>query len=120
MNKELKNFIGNIESRFIFDGLADIIICDGFTGNIILKLIEGITEYNFNLISNKLSSNQTSEIDNIKNMYNYEKYGATPILGIKGLVFKSHGSSSKISIFNALETAKKAYKIDLENKLINC
>ena len=53
-------------------------------------------------------------------MYNYEKYGATPILGIKGLVFKSHGSSSKISIFNALETAKKAYKIDLENKLINC
>ena len=52
MDKELDNFIGNIESRYIFDGLADIIICDGFTGNIILKLIEGMMEYNLNLISN--------------------------------------------------------------------
>jgi len=119
MNKELKNFIGNIESRFIFDGLADIIICDGFTGNIILKLIEGMMEYNLNLVSSKLNLQKSPIINNIKELYNYEEYGAAPILGIKGLVFKSHGSSSKVSILNALKTAKKSYAINLQDKLTN-
>ena len=112
----LKNFIGNIESRYIFDGKADIVVCDGFTGNIVLKLIEGITNYNFNLISSKLDSDSNQKINSIKKMYNYEEYGATPILGIKGLVLKSHGSSSKLSIKNALKTAEKLHKFNLINK----
>ena len=116
MNKESDNFIGNIESRYIFDGLADIIVCDGFTGNIILKLIEGMMKYNLDLISNKLDLNDSPTINHIRELYNYEKYGAAPILGIKGLVFKSHGSSSQVSILNALKAAKKAYLIDLQNK----
>ncbi len=113
----LKNFIGNIESRYIFDGKADIVICDGFTGNIVLKLIEGMANYNLSLISKKLNLDDNKQIENIKKIYNYEEYGATPILGIKGLVLKCHGSSSGLSITNALKTAQKLHEVDLINKL---
>ena len=117
MENQLQGFIGNIESRYLFDGKADIVVCDGFTGNIVLKLIEGMANYNLNLISKKLNLDDNKQIDNIKKIYNYEEYGATPILGIKGLVLKSHGSSSGLSIKNALKTAQKLHKIDLINKL---
>jgi glycerol-3-phosphate acyltransferase PlsX len=117
LDKELKNFIGNIESRYIFEGKADIILCDGFTGNIVLKLIEGMTNYNFNLISSKLNLENNSMIDKVKKLYDYEQYGASPILGIKGLVFKSHGSSSKIAIKSAISNAVKLCKINLVNKI---
>jgi len=117
LNKELDNFIGNIESRYIFEGKADIILSDGFTGNIVLKLIEGMTNYNFNLISSKLNLENNNMIDRVKKLYDYEQYGATPILGIKGLVFKSHGSSSKIAIKSALNNAVKLCKINLVNKI---
>tara|TARA_Y100001960_G_scaffold311328_1_gene371785 strand:- start:123 stop:1091 length:969 start_codon:yes stop_codon:yes gene_type:complete len=116
MQEHLEDFIGNIESRYIFDGKADIVVCDGFTGNIVLKLIEGITNYNFNLISSKLDLNNNETINSIKKIYNYEEYGATPILGIKGLVLKSHGSASKTSIKNALKTAEKLHRFNLINK----
>ena len=75
-----------------------------------------MTKYNLDLISSKLNLNDNKIINNIKKIYDYEEYGATPILGIKGLVFKSHGSSSKVSIKNALRTAIKVHKIDLINK----
>ena len=116
MEEHLEGFIGNIESRYIFDGKADIIACDGFTGNIVLKLIEGMAEYNLGLISSKLNLDDNKKIDDIKKIYNYEEYGATPILGVKGLVLKSHGSSSKLSIKNALKTAEKLHKFNLINK----
>lgn len=116
MQNHLENFIGNIESRYIFDGKADILICDGFTGNIVLKLIEGMASYNFSLISSKLGINNNQKIDDIKKLYNYEEYGATPILGIKGLVLKCHGSASKLSIKNALKAAEKLHKFNLINK----
>ena len=117
LEKELDNFIGNIESRDIFDGTTDIVLCDGFSGNIVLKLIEGMANYNINLISSKLDLRDNHIINNMKKTYDYEEYGATPILGIKGLVFKSHGSSSKIAIKNALNTALDVYKLDLINKI---
>ena len=116
MEEKLNNFIGNIESRYIFDSKADIVICDGFTGNIVLKLIEGMMSYNLNFISNKLSLKQTSVIDNLKSIYDYEKTGAVPILGINGLVLKSHGSSSKISIKNALNAAEELHQFNLIKK----
>ena len=116
MDNELTNFIGNIESRYIFDNKADIVICDGFTGNIVLKLIEGTMNYNLNLITNKLNLKSTEQIESLKSVYDYEQTGAAPILGINGLVLKSHGSSSRISIFNALKTAEKLSSINLISK----
>ena len=116
MNNELTNFIGNIESRYIFDSKADIVICDGFTGNIVLKLIEGTMNYNLNLITNKLNLKSTEQIESLKSVYDYEQTGAAPILGINGLVLKSHGASSRISIFNALKTAERLCSINLISK----
>ena len=116
MNNELTNFIGNIESRYIFDNKADIVICDGFTGNIVLKLIEGTMNYNLNLITNKLNLKSTEQIESLKSLYDYEQTGAAPILGVNGLVFKSHGSSSRISIFNALKTAERLSSVNLISK----
>ena len=117
MNNELTNFIGNIESRYIFDSKADIVICDGFTGNIVLKLIEGTMNYNFNLITDKLNLKSTEQIESLKSVYDYEQTGAAPILGINGLVLKSHGAASSISIFNALKTAEGLCSINLISKV---
>ena len=116
LSENLENFIGNIESRYIFDGKTDIVLCDGFTGNIVLKLIEGMAQYNLNLISSKLKLDNNKIVKDIKKIYNYEQYGATPILGVEGLVFKSHGSSSEKGIKNAIKTAYKVSKINLIDK----
>ena len=113
LSDNLENFIGNIESRYIFDGKADIIICDGFTGNITLKLIEGMMTYNYKLIADKLRLKDDDKINELKSIYDYEQVGATPILGINGLVLKSHGSSTEKSIYNALKSAKKLIEINL-------
>ncbi len=116
MHENLDNFIGNIESRYIFDSKADVVICDGYTGNIVLKLIEGMMAYNLNLVANKFNLKTSQEIKNLKSIYDYEQYGATPILGVNGLVLKSHGSSSKLSIFNALKVAKRLTNVNLINQ----
>ena len=119
LKENLSGFNGNIESRYIFNGKADILLTDGFTGNMVLKLIEGMTEYNFKLISKELNLGDNSKIEKIKKLYDYEEYGATPILGVNGLVLKSHGSSSRISIKNALINAVKLHKLDLIKEFKN-
>jgi len=96
LKSKFKNFIGNIEPRYILNEDLDILICDGFTGNIVLKLTEGI----FNNIPDKLD---------MKTKFDYEEHGGTPILGVKGIVIKCHGSSSKKSITKSIETAKIFY-----------
>ena len=116
MNNELTNFIGNIESRYIFENKADIVICDGFTGNIVLKLIEGTMNHSLNLITDKLNLKSSEQIKSLKSIYDYEQTGGVPILGINGLVLKSHGSSSSLSIFNALKTVKRLSNINLVSK----
>ena len=76
-----------------------------------------MAQHNLSLISSKLKLDNDNHkiIKDIKKIYDYEQYGATPILGVKGLVFKCHGSSSKKGIKNALKTAYKATQIDLIN-----
>lgn len=86
------NFIGNIEGRDLFSGKADVIVCDGFTGNIVLKQAEGI----FSLMKKRGIS------DAYFDSFNYENYGGTPILGIRGNAIIGHGISNKIAIKNML------------------
>lgn len=86
------NFIGNIEGRELFSGKADVIVCDGFTGNIVLKQAEGI----FSLMKKRGIS------DAYFDSFNYENYGGTPILGIRGNVIIGHGISNDIAIKNML------------------
>lgn len=86
------NFIGNIEGRDIFFGKADVIVCDGFTGNVVLKQAEGI----YTLM--KMRGIQDEYFDR----FNYENYGGTPILGVKGNVIIGHGISNDIAVKNMI------------------
>ena len=86
------HFIGNIEGRDLFTGVADVIVCDGFTGNIVLKEAEGI----YNLMRKR------GIRDAYFDRFNYENYGGTPILGVKGNAIIGHGISNDIAIKNML------------------
>ena len=100
-------FIGNIEGRDIFQGLADVIVCDGFTGNIVLKEAEGI----YTLLKQRGIQDEYFE------RFNYENYGGTPILGVKGNVIIGHGISNDIAVKNMLLLAFDVAKSNLSRKI---
>ncbi|MFN5505523.1 MAG: phosphate acyltransferase PlsX [Flavobacteriia bacterium] len=101
------NFIGNIEGRDIFTGVADVIVCDGFTGNIVLKEAEGI----FTLM--KKRGIQDAYFDR----FNYENYGGTPILGVKGNAIIGHGISNDIAVKNMILHAHNVVSSELTEKI---
>ena len=101
------NFIGNIEGRDIFTEKADVIVCDGFTGNIVLKETEAF--YN-------LTVKRGFEDDYFKR-FNYENYGGTPILGLNKPVIIGHGISNEIAIKNMIVLTKDVVETKLINKI---
>ena len=101
------NFIGNIESRDIFDEMADVIVCDGFTGNVVLKEAEGMY---------KLIRKRGIE-DEYFNKFNYENYGGTPILGINSNVIIGHGISNGKAVKNMLVLSYEVTKNELSKKI---
>jgi glycerol-3-phosphate acyltransferase PlsX len=104
---ETINFIGNVEGRDIFNDKADVIICDGFTGNIILKMAETF----YDLVSHR-------NIDNpFFNMFNYEEVGGSPILGVNGNVIIGHGISSPKAIKNMLHQGYQLVKAEISDKI---
>ncbi len=112
--REDLNFIGNIEGRDIFTGLADVIVCDGFVGNIVLKTIEGLssmimTDFKMNIFKNMPSNVITNMIKKKFSDYakkgSYKTYGGAPLLGVNGLCFICHGRSKAEAIKNALHSA---------------
>jgi len=109
INESRINFIGNIEGYDILSEKADVIVCDGFTGNIVLKTIEGFYK----------SIKQRGIDDEFFNSMNYENYGGTPILGINKPVIVAHGMSSDIAINNMLKQTHAVVKNKLINILIN-
>jgi glycerol-3-phosphate acyltransferase PlsX len=101
------NFIGNIEGRDILENKADVIVCDGFTGNIILKLMESF----YTLLEKR------NLMDNYIHRLNYENYGGTPILGINGTVIMGHGISNDIAIKNMVLLGRDVYKAKIASKI---
>ncbi len=97
------NFIGNLEGRDIFLGKADVIVCDGFTGNVVLKEAEGI----YTLMRKR------GIRDEYFDRFNYENYGGTPILGVKGNVIIGHGISNDIAVKNMIKHAYEVAKSGL-------
>lgn len=108
------NFIGNIEGRGVFLGLADVVVCDGFIGNIFLKTIEGLAkmfmaDFNTSIIES-LPKDETTDLLKEK-LYeysikrDYKTYGGAPLLGVNGVCFMCHGRSKSIAIKNALHGA---------------
>ena len=105
------NFIGNVEGRDVPKGACDVIVCDGFTGNVILKLTEGVSMSIFKLIKDVLKSNVKamlggalikSKLTGLKDEFDYEEYGGAPVLGVSGPVIKMHGSSTERAVKSAI------------------
>lgn len=108
------NFIGNIEGRDFFTGKADCIICDGFVGNVVLKMCESVLETSITLISREVKKSPLSMLgailckpamSAIRKETNYEEAGGAPLLGVDGTIIISHGISSARAIRNAIRVA---------------
>jgi phosphate acyltransferase len=118
------NFIGNIEGKDIFSGKADVVVCDGFTGNIALKISEGLAEAIIKMLKREISGVAGGRLGylmlrpafrNFKKKTDYDEFGGAPLLGINGTSIISHGRSSSKAIRNALKVAhdfsrKRVYK----------
>jgi glycerol-3-phosphate acyltransferase PlsX len=108
------NFIGNVEARDVYSGDADVIVCDGFTGNIALKTSEGLVELVEGLLSEELSSTITNRVGTLftrralrhfRMRVDYSEYGGAPLLGVAGVTIVGHGRSSAKAIRNAVAMA---------------
>ena len=102
------NFIGNIEGNQIFENDADVVVCDGFTGNVVLKEAEGF----YNLLQKRNIS------DEYFDTFNFENYGATPILGIQGNVTIGHGKSTANAIKTGILNTRESAKVNLSEIII--
>lgn len=120
------NFIGNIEGRQIPFGDADVVVADGFTGNLILKTYEGVAKVLMNGIKKAFYKNTLSKIsylgvksgiDDMKKQFDYKDYGGAVMLGVKKPVIKAHGSSDARSFKNAIKQAVWFIQTDLINKI---
>lgn len=120
------NFIGNIEGREMFDGGADVVVTDGFTGNVILKSVEGLAKMFFGEVKEALTTNILTKLAalglkksllSMKKKFDYEEYGGAQLLGLNGIVIISHGSSKAKAIKNAVRVAIEGLKTDLVNKI---
>ena len=110
------NFIGNVESKEILQGKADVIVCDGFVGNLILKFAESLAGSVFQLLKSELSKGILNKVGlalllpallKLRRKITYDDYGGAPLLGISGVVFKAHGRAKAEAIKNAIrETAE--------------
>jgi glycerol-3-phosphate acyltransferase PlsX len=129
------NFLGNLEGKDMFTGKADVIVCDGFIGNIALKISEGLAETIIKMLKREITSVSTGRIGylmmkpairNFKKRTDYDEYGGAPLLGINGACIISHGRSTAKAIKNALRVAAdyagkrvfEAISTDIENDLI--
>jgi len=118
------NFIGNIEGRDIFSGVCDVAICDGFVGNVILKLTEGLIEGLFKAIKGELLAEKfllamrfKSVMKRIYKKYDYNEYGGAPLLGVNGTAMISHGSSKSRTIKNAILKSKDYYTKKINERI---
>lgn len=121
-DKEIKNFIGNIEGRDIFTNKCDVVVTDGFVGNVVLKTTEGAASFFLDLIKESFKTNLRSKLGaflikpylkKVLNKIDYRQYGGAPLLGVKGIVIISHGSSDETAIYNAVKEAKKTVREDI-------
>jgi len=108
------NFVGNVEGREIYSGVADVIVCDGFTGNVVLKTSEGLVETVEALLGDELRGTFSSQVGYLlsrrafrrfRRRVDYSEYGGAPLLGVAGLAIVGHGRSSPKAVRNAIAMA---------------
>lgn len=120
------NFIGNIEGRDIFSGICDVAVCEGFVGNVILKLAEGLVDGLFKAIKHELMEEKLRLAMKFKpvmmriyNKYDYNEHGGALLLGINGTAVICHGSSKSRTIKNAIMASKRFYTEKINDRIID-
>lgn len=120
------NFVGNIEARDFFNQGADVVICDGFTGNIFLKTVEGFGLFIFDMLKQEIKKKITYSLGAlllmpamkaVKSSMDYSEYGGAMLLGLNGVLVKCHGSSDSKAIYNGIKAAKRFAEADINNKM---
>jgi len=118
------NFVGNIEGRDIFKGICDVAVCDGFVGNVMLKLTEGVVDGLFKAIKYELMAEKLRlamkfkpVITRIYKKYDYNEYGGALLLGVNGTAIICHGASQSRTIKNAILASKKFYTQKINEKI---
>lgn len=121
------NFVGNIEARDILRGNVDIIVCDGFSGNVCLKCCEGVAEIIFDEIRESVGNSARAKVaafmlrkkfKSVKNRYDYTLYGGAPILGCNKIILKCHGASKADAICDTILKANMLVKAKLIDKIV--
>ncbi|MCA0983364.1 phosphate acyltransferase PlsX [Halobacillus yeomjeoni] len=116
------NFIGNVESRDLLDGVADVVVTDGFTGNVALKTIEGTALTMFSMIKQAFMSNfktkiaaglAKNDLRKLKSQLDYSEYGGAGLFGLAAPVIKAHGSSNERAVYNAIRQACQMIELDV-------
>lgn len=120
------NFYGNVEGNDIFKGTTDVVICDGFVGNVVLKASEGLAQMIGNSLKEEFSRNILTKLGALmalpalrafKRRFDHRRYNGASLLGLKGIVVKSHGSADVLAFFTALERAAEAARQRLPEKI---
>ncbi|GLC32739.1 phosphate acyltransferase [Clostridium omnivorum] len=120
------NFVGNIEPREIPSGDVNVVVCDGFTGNTVLKMYEGVAANIFDVLKEEIMSSFTTKIGgallkpafkNIKKKFDYKEYGGAAFIGVKGICIKAHGSSDAKAFKNAIRQAINFYDNQIISKI---
>jgi len=108
------NFIGNVEGRDLFNGHADVIVCDGFVGNVAIKTCEGTARLVRVLLRESLKSTVTSQVgallsrrafNDFKKRIDYSEFGGAPLLGVRGVCIIGHGASNERAVMNGIRVA---------------
>jgi glycerol-3-phosphate acyltransferase PlsX len=118
------HFLGNVEGRDIYNGAADVIVCDGFVGNVALKTSEGLAKLVRSSLRESLKSTVTSQVgallskkafDAFKKRLDYSEYGGAPLLGVRGACIVGHGSSNERAIMNGIRVAAEFASADVNS-----
>jgi len=125
--KELDGFVGNVEGKDIFNGKVNVVVCDGFTGNILLKTAEGAVSTIFDLMKQYIRKSLPAKVGalmmkkkvfgNMKKQVDKDEYGGAPLLGLKGCAIISHGASSPKAIKNAVFQAISYVESDVNTTI---
>ncbi len=108
------NFVGNVEGRDIINGTCDVLVCDGFTGNVVLKLYESVAEHVAALVSQAAAGAEAFlDLQAICQVLDYAEYGGAPLLGVNGVTIICHGDSPPRAIRNAVRVAVKSVESDM-------
>jgi len=120
------NFIGNVEGRDVFSGVADVIVCDGFIGNVLLKVSEGVSKMIVNMLKESLEATVTRKLGAVLSRRAYRElrkrvddseYGGVPLLGVKGVSIICHGRSNSNAIKNAIRVAAESAQGRISEKI---